>query len=93
VIEIALGERERLLDAQTRSPHAHDQPAQPAAVRAVAGGAHDGDDLLDLGRVSGVAQTLVSRRVTCVESRQRRRRSTSTGTIEQRLGHDPSSGS
>jgi hypothetical protein len=31
--------------------------------------------------------------VTGVESRHRRRRSTSTGTVEQKLGHDPSSGS
>jgi hypothetical protein len=28
-----------------------------------------------------------------MESRQRRRRSTSTGAVEQKLGHDPSSGS
>jgi hypothetical protein len=63
------------------------------AVRSVAGGAHDGDDLFDLGRIGRVAQTLVAWSVAGVESRQRRRRSTSTGTVEQKLGHDPSSGS
>jgi hypothetical protein len=73
VIEIAFCERERLLYAQPRSPHDHDQSAQPAAVRAVAGGAHDGGDLFDLGRVGGVAQALVCRRVSCVEAGHRRR--------------------
>jgi hypothetical protein len=47
----------------------------------------------DLRRVGRVAQTLVTGSVAGVESRHRRRRSTSTGTIEQKLGHDPSSGS
>ena len=59
LVEIAFGERERFLDAQPGSPHDHDQSAQPAAVRAVTGGAHDGDDLFDLRRVGRVAQTLV----------------------------------
>jgi hypothetical protein len=59
----------------------------------VAVGAHDSDDLFDLRRIGRVAQTLVAWSVAGVESRHRRRRSTSTGTIEQQLGHDPSSGS
>jgi hypothetical protein len=62
-------------------------------VRSVAGRAHDGDDLFDLGRIGRIAQTLVAWSVPGVESRQRRRRSTSTGAVEQKLGHDPSSGS
>jgi hypothetical protein len=62
-------------------------------VRTVAGGAHDGDDFFDLRRVRRVAQSLVPWRVAGVESRQRRRRSTSTGSVEQNLGHEPSSGS
>jgi hypothetical protein len=61
-------------------------------VCSVAGDTHDGDDLFDLRRIGRVAQTLVPWSVTGVESRPRRRRSTSTGTIEQKLGHDPSSG-
>jgi hypothetical protein len=61
-------------------------------VRSVAGGAHDGDDLFHLRWVGRIAQTLVAWCATGVESRQRRRRSTSTGTVEQKLGHDPSSG-
>jgi hypothetical protein len=62
-------------------------------MRSVPGGAHDGDDLFDLRRIGRVAQTFVARRVTSVESRHRRRRSTSTGAVEQKLGQDPSSGS
>jgi hypothetical protein len=58
-------------------------------MRSVAGTAHDGDDLFDLGRIGRIAQTLVTRSVTGMESRHRRRRPPSTGTIEQELGHDP----
>jgi hypothetical protein len=39
------------------------------------------------------AQTLVARSVAGVKSRHRRRRSMSTDTVEQKLGHDPPSGS
>jgi hypothetical protein len=46
-----------------------------------------------LRRIGRVAQTLVAWRVAGVKSRQRRWRTASTGTIEQQLGHDPSSGS
>src|SRR4051812_34893113 len=53
------------------------------AVGSAAGGAHDGDDLFDLRPVGRVAQTLVARRLTGMEPRQRRRRPPSTGTIEQ----------
>jgi hypothetical protein len=42
-------------------------------VDAVAGAAHDGDDLLDRGRIGGVAHSLVARRPTGMERRQRRR--------------------
>src|SRR5919108_2269455 len=50
------------MDAQAGAPEHDDQPAQPAAVHAVAGGAHDGDDLLDGWWVCGVADSLVARR-------------------------------
>jgi hypothetical protein len=55
LIEIGLGERQRFLDAQPSSLQDHDQPAQPAAVRVVAGGAHHGDDLLHLRRIARVS--------------------------------------
>jgi hypothetical protein len=54
---------------------------------------HDGDDLLDLRWIRRIAQPLVARRTTGVESGHGRRRPTSTSAIEQQLGHDPSSGS
>jgi hypothetical protein len=51
MIEIGLGERERLVDPQPGTPQDHDQPAKPAAVRTVTGGVHDGDDLLHFRRI------------------------------------------
>jgi hypothetical protein len=91
-IELALGQSQSLPDAQPGSPHDHDQSAKAAAVRRVAASAHDGDDLFHLRRIGRVTQTLVGWSVAGVESRHRRRRSTSTGTVEQKLGHDLSSG-
>lgn len=52
------------MDAQPRSPQDDDQPAEAAAVRAVSGGADNGDDLLDLRRIRRVAQSFVTRRPT-----------------------------
>jgi hypothetical protein len=93
LIEIGVGERERLVDPQPGTPQDHDQPAQSTAMGTVAGGAHDGDDLLDLGPIGRLAQTLITRRPAGVKSRHRRRRSTTGDAIEQQLRHDPSSGS
>jgi hypothetical protein len=70
-VQVGLGERERLVDPQAGAPQHDDQAAQSAAVDAVAGAAHDGDDLLDRGRVCGVAHPLVARRAAGVELRQR----------------------
>jgi hypothetical protein len=81
------------LDAQSRSPQDDDQTAQAAAVRAVTGRPHDGDDLFHLRRIGRISQPLVAWSMASVESRQCRGRSTSTGAVEQKLGHDPSSGS
>jgi hypothetical protein len=61
-------------------------------VRSVARGAHHGDGFFDLRRVRPVAQALVAWCVADVEPRNVARRSTSTGAVEQKLGHDPSSG-
>jgi hypothetical protein len=93
LIEVGLSKGQRFLNAQPGSPQDHDQPTQPTAVRTVTGGAHDDNDLFHLRRISRMAQTLVARRSTGMESRHRRRRSTSTGTVEQQQGHGPSSGS
>jgi hypothetical protein len=73
LIEIGLGKRERLVDAQPCAPQDHDQPAQSTAVRTVTGPAHDGDDLLHFGWIGGVPQTLVAGRTTGMKARHGRR--------------------
>ncbi|MEA2361282.1 MAG: hypothetical protein QOD71_427 [Thermoleophilaceae bacterium] len=93
VIKIGFYERQRLLNAQAGAPEDHDQATQPLAVRGIASLAHDGDNLLDSGRIGRIAETLVSRRSTCMEAGHGRRRAASTGAVKQYLGHDPSSGS
>jgi len=70
-VQVGLGQRERLTDPQASTPQHDDEPAQPAAVDAVAGVAHHGDDLLDRGRIGGVAHPFVARRPAGVELRQR----------------------
>src|SRR4051812_42874356 len=59
-VEVGLGERERLADAQAGAPQHDDQAAQPAAVDTVARVAHHGDDLLDTRWVGGVTHPLVA---------------------------------
>jgi hypothetical protein len=54
---------------------------------------HDGDNLLDLRRVGGVAPVFVARRATGVKPRHRRRRPTTTGGIQPQLRHVSSSDS
>jgi hypothetical protein len=81
------------LDAEAGPPEDHDQATQASAVRVVAGLAHDGDDLLDFGRIGGILETLVARGSTGMEAGHGRRRSASTSAVKQQLGHGPSSGS
>jgi hypothetical protein len=50
------------LDPQPCSPQGHYQGATTVAVRAVAGGGHDGDDFFHLRRIGRIAQALVARR-------------------------------
>ena len=83
LVEVGFGECERFVKAQTGPPQDHDETAEPLAVRRVAGGAHDGDDLLDLGRVGGVALALVAWRATRVKLGCRRGRTPPTRTVKQ----------
>jgi hypothetical protein len=62
-----------------------DEAAEPAAVCAVSGGAHDGDDLLHLRWVGRVPQAFVARRPTREKSRHRRWRAATTGTVELQI--------
>jgi hypothetical protein len=62
VIEVVLGQRKRLLDAQPGTPKHHDHRSQPPPVPVLGGVAHHRDDLIDGGRVSRIADALVARR-------------------------------
>src|SRR4051794_21014416 len=61
-VQVGLGERERLANAQAGAPEHDDQPAQPPTVGSVARAAHDGHDLFCGGRIGRVALALVARR-------------------------------
>jgi hypothetical protein len=91
LIEVALGQRERLADPQPRAPNHHDQPPQPQTMHAIACDTHDQHDLLHTRRIGGIAHALVTRRLTAAVTRHRCYRPTATGSIQQhdRI-HDPS---
>ncbi len=90
-VEVAFGEGERLADPESGAPQQHDQGAGPEAVRAVASAAHHRNDLLNAGRIGGVAQALVARWATAVVARQRGGRAATPSGVDQDLGaHAPS---
>jgi hypothetical protein len=64
---------------------------QLLTVRSVAGRAHHGNDLFDLGRISRVAQPLVARRTPSVEPRDRCRRTASSCAVQHHVSHGPCS--
>jgi hypothetical protein len=57
-VEIALAERQRLLDTEPTAPEDADHGAQASAVAIISNLAHHGDDLLDRRRVGRVAPPL-----------------------------------
>src|SRR5450755_198800 len=59
-VHVGLGERERFADSQPGAPEHNDQRAEPDSVWAGTGDAHDGDDLLDGGRVRRVPSAFVT---------------------------------
>jgi hypothetical protein len=81
-VEVVLGERKRLLDAQPSAPKHDDHRAQPPPVLVLGGVAHDGNDLIDGGRVGGVADALVARRPARVIPGHGRRRTAPPSRIE-----------
>jgi len=62
MVEVVLGERERLLDAQAGAPEDDDHCSHTPAVSVIGRVAHHGNDLLHRRRVSRVADALVERR-------------------------------
>jgi hypothetical protein len=66
-IEVTLVEVERLLDPEPGAPENNDQSPGAVTRHALAGHPHDGDDLLDVGRVGRIAPALVAGRATQVE--------------------------
>jgi hypothetical protein len=91
-LQVVLGQSERLVDAQVRAPEQHDQGSQAGAVDAVAGLAHDRDDLLHRGRIGRVAQPLVARRAPGEVAGRAGGRAAAAGGIQQRRrGHGSSS--
>jgi len=54
LVQVSLGERERLIDPHTGSPQHDDQTSHPPAVTIVSGLAHHRDDLVDRGRIARI---------------------------------------
>jgi hypothetical protein len=63
LIQIGLGQRQRLIDPQPGAPEHDDQTVEAVTVASVMGMAHDRDDLLDGRRVCRVALPVVARRL------------------------------
>jgi hypothetical protein len=73
LVEVVLGERERLLDAQTGAPQHHDHRPDAPAVPVIRGVAQDRHDLVHRRRVGRIAHPLVARRAAGVVARHRHR--------------------
>jgi hypothetical protein len=82
-VQVAFGKGERLADPQAGAPQQHDERLGAQAVRGAAGAAHDRDELFDRRRIGRVPQALVAWRTTAVMARHGRRRTTTTGRVEQ----------
>jgi len=74
LVQVSLGERERLIDPNARAPQHHDQTPHPPSVTAVSSLAHDRDDFVDRRRVRRVPAALVRRDPASVMAGHRRRR-------------------
>ncbi len=59
-VEIALAERQRLLDAKPAAPEDDDHGTEASAVATISNLAHHGDDLLDRRWVGRIAHPLVA---------------------------------
>src|SRR6266511_794946 len=82
-LQISLPKRERLRDPKPGAPKDDHKSAEAKPRRAIAGPAHDRDDLLDPRRVGRVSPALVSRRTTGAVSRQGGRRATAARGVKR----------
>jgi hypothetical protein len=73
LVEIVLGQRERLVYAQAGAPQHDDHRSQSPAVAVIGRVAHHRDDLVDRRRVGRVVHALVVRRPPGVVARHGRR--------------------
>ena len=83
LVQVRLGQRERLMDPQTGSPQHNDHPPHPPTVTTVCGVAHEGDDLIDRGRIRRVPVALVRWDPAGAMGGHRRRRARATGGVQQ----------
>jgi hypothetical protein len=90
-VKIGFGKIECLADPQPGAPEQHDQSSQTRAIWPAASGAHNGDDLLDGGRIGRVSKPLVPRSSAVVIPGHRGRRAAMTSSIQQHRFHVPSS--
>lgn len=84
LVEIALGEVERLRDAKPSTPQDDDQAAHPITVDAATGMAHYGNDFLNPRGIRRIAQTLITWRAPCVVPGKSRRRASPSGDVQKR---------
>jgi hypothetical protein len=85
-VKVGLGEVERFADPQPSAPQDDDQRPQAGAVRTLAGGTQDGDDLFDRWRVSRETEAFVLWRAAAVVAGHRHRRTMMAGRVERPLG-------
>jgi hypothetical protein len=83
LVQISLGECERLVNPQTGSPKHHDHTTHPPAVTTVSGLAHDRDDLVDRGRIRRIPATLVRWDPPGMMAGHRRRGPGTAGGVQQ----------
>jgi hypothetical protein len=80
-VEVALGERQRLADPESRPPKDDHEAPQAQPVPSAARGAHDGNNLLDVRRIRGIAQAFIPRWPAAVIAGQGCRRTATTSRV------------
>src|SRR5204862_4481170 len=82
-VEIALGERQRLADPESRPPEDDHEAPQAQPVPSTARGAHDSNNLIDARRIRGIAQAFVPRWPAAVIAGQGCWRTATTSSVQK----------